>query len=101
MATSEVLLRRRARRRVKAMKGFFIHLSAYLLVNGFLIADRLLASPPDLSVLWITGGWGIGLAAHAFGVYGPPFRVHLLRDWEERKVNELVDREKSKRRDLE
>lgn len=95
MTTDEAALRRQARRRVKAMKGFYLHLTAYLLVNGYLIATRLVGAPPDLSVLWVTGGWGIGVAAHALGVFGTPFA--FVSRWEERKINELVERERRKR----
>lgn len=95
MVSSDALLRRRARRRVKALKGLYIHLSAYVLVNIYLIVSRLVTEPHDLSVLWVTAGWGIGVAAHAFAVFGTP----LTSRWEERKVNELVDREKRKRPD--
>jgi len=36
--------------------------------------------------------WGIGLAFHAYGVFGK----HLLfsKDWEERKIKEFMEKDK-------
>ncbi|RZJ51219.1 MAG: 2TM domain-containing protein, partial [Chryseobacterium sp.] len=36
--------------------------------------------------------WGIGLAAHALSVFLPTFV--LGRDWEEKKIKELMDKNK-------
>jgi len=93
MEISKTYLRRRVRRRVRALKGFYIHLLAYSLVNGYLIISGLFEQPVDLSGLWVASGWGIGIAAHAFSVFGTPF----LSRWEERKTEELLDRERKKK----
>jgi hypothetical protein len=69
-------LRARAETRVKAREDFRIHLLVYVLVNAFLwfiwfTADR--AGPGGTSVPWpafASFGWGIGLAAHWWTVYG-------------------------------
>ena len=63
-------LRMRAERRVAAKLGFRSHLFAYLLVNGGLVLLNLITSPNYLWCLWAMFGWGIGLIAHGFAVYG-------------------------------
>lgn len=63
-------LRRTAERRVSAKLGFRSHLFAYLLVNGGLVLLNLITSPDYLWCLWAMFGWGIGLIAHGFAVYG-------------------------------
>jgi hypothetical protein len=38
-------------------------------------------------------GWGIGLGLHAFGVFGFGGRGPWGREWEERKTQEIMDKE--------
>lgn len=52
-----------AKRKVKRMKGFYIHAAVYVLVNLFIIAqniqeDKLLS---DMDNYWTAIFWGIGL----------------------------------------
>ena len=68
--TAEDKLRRRAERRVRAKLGFRVHLLVYLMVNGGLVLLNLMTSPSYLWCLWVISGWGIGLTAHGFAVYG-------------------------------
>lgn len=63
-------LRRTAERRVGARLSFRIHLFTYVLVNGGLILLNLVTSPGYLWCLWVVFGWGVGLAAHGYAVYG-------------------------------
>jgi hypothetical protein len=39
-------------------------------------------------------GWGIGLMSHWWGVFGS--RIFFSRDWEERKIRELLEKEQRK-----
>jgi uncharacterized membrane protein len=79
-----------AQRRVRRLRGFYIHLLVYVVVNLGLLGLNLVTGRP-LWFFWATGGWGIGLLAHALSVAGWRF---LGREWEERKIRELLDREK-------
>lgn len=83
---------RAARREVHCLRGFYVHLTVFVLVNVGLVAINLLASPGRLWFQWPLLGWGIWLALHALGTFG---RGRFLgRDWEERKVRELMARTK-------
>jgi hypothetical protein len=81
----------RARRRVEALRGFYIHLGVYVLVNSGLVILNLVTSPDQLWFYWPLLGWGIGLAAHAFTVFGS--ERWFGPEWEERKIQELLDKE--------
>lgn len=59
----------KARRRVEAKVGFYIHLSVYTAVNVLLIIINLSTSPEYLWFKWPLMGWGIGLFFHAIGVF--------------------------------
>ncbi|HET9658841.1 MAG TPA: 2TM domain-containing protein [Thermomicrobiales bacterium] len=80
----------RARARVQALRGFSMHAITYVLVNLMLVVINLITSPDDLWFYWVTFGWGIALAIHAYAVFGSsrPFGP----EWEERKIQEELDR---------
>jgi hypothetical protein len=63
------------------------------MVNAFLFVVNIITSPGSLWFFWVLIGWGIGLLAHAIGVFGMGSGGWLGRDWEERKVREYMDRE--------
>ena len=55
----------RAKKIVNARMGFFIHLTAFLLVNALLIGINLATSSRHLWFQWPLLGWGLGIIAHA------------------------------------
>jgi hypothetical protein len=48
----------------RAMRGFVIHLSIFVVVVGLLAALNLYRNPQKIWFIWVLAGWGIGLAAH-------------------------------------
>lgn len=97
----------RAKKRVKAIKGFYVHFIVYVLVNIFLsgvIIFGLLQSDYNLIDAFSNFGvystwvfWGIGMFFHWLGVFG--FKsLGLGTDWEEKKIKELMEKEDEKSR---
>jgi hypothetical protein len=86
----------RARKHVEALRGFYTHLTVFVCVNILLFLINILSSPHTLWFFWPLLGWGIGLIAHAFSVFGFGRGRWLGQDWEERKVREYVDRDARK-----
>lgn len=95
----------KAKKRVKAIKGFYVHAIVYVIVNIFLsgiIIFGLLQSGDTLNEVisnfgvystWIF--WGIGMFFHWLGVFG--FKsLGLGKDWEEKKIKELMEKEDKK-----
>jgi len=80
----------RARRRVEAVRGFYVHLVVYLIVNAGLFLINMLTSPGTLWFYWPLIGWGIGVAAHAFSVFGAG--KWLGPEWEEREIRKILDK---------
>lgn len=79
----------RAKRKVGLLRGFYIHATAYVLVNIFLIIVNLLTTPSLIWFHWSILGWGVGLAAHGASIFfGSRF---LGDDWEKRKIREILD----------
>jgi hypothetical protein len=75
---------------VQALKGFYTHAIAYVLVNiGLFVVNSLLTGGRWWSY-WPLLGWSIGLGVHALNVFALGGRFG--RDWEERRTGELMDR---------
>lgn len=80
----------RARKRVKAKKGFYAHLTSYLIVMAFLTLLNLFTVPNTWWVIWPAMGWGVGLAFHFFGVFGILNKDGA--DWEEKELAKEINR---------
>jgi fatty acid desaturase len=78
----------RAKRRIAALKGFYIHLFVSALVLAGLAGVNLATGGPWW-VLWVLLGWGIGVLAHALTVFGQTSRA--IAAWEERKMREFME----------
>lgn len=81
----------RARRKVQQIKGLYVHVSVYCVVIAGLFLINFVTGRPWW-FFWPAIGWGVGLAFHAFGVYGTD--ALFGADWEERKLQELLERER-------
>ena len=81
-----------AKKRVKRIKGFYIHALVFVLVNLFIIVLKLTKSEQDEIHVWGIGFWAFGLAIHGLSVFLPNFIFGS--DWEEKKIRELMDKDK-------
>jgi hypothetical protein len=59
----------KAKKRVEARFGFYIHLSVYIIVNILLIIINLSTSAQYLWFKWPLIGWSIGIFFHGLGVF--------------------------------
>jgi hypothetical protein len=79
-----------AKRHVERKIGFFIHLTAYLVVNGGLMLFNFLVVPAKLWAFWPLLGWGIGLLFHGAAT----FLSAPGASWKQRMIeNELKRRQ--------
>jgi 2TM domain len=77
----------RVRRRVAAIKDFYIHGCVFTLVTLGLGAINF-AAGGTWWVLWVLLGWGIGVLAHGVAVFGHGSK--RMAEWEERKIKQLM-----------
>jgi hypothetical protein len=63
-------LREAAVTRLRKKRDFGMHVLIYLLVNGFLVVIWAVTSGGFFWPVFPIAGWGIGLAANAWDVYG-------------------------------
>ncbi len=86
---SEDELYREARKRVEEKKGFFIHLTFYIIVNVTLVLIWAFTSGGGFPwFVFPLGGWGIGILFHFLGV----FVFSGKTEWERRAVEKEVER---------
>jgi len=89
---------REAVRRVKRIKGFYTHALIYLVINIMIVIINIQNLNEGESYFqfhnfFTAFFWGIGLLAHGLSVFLPG--MILGNNWEERKIRELMDKEKS------
>lgn len=86
-----------AYKRMKRIKGFYIHLLIYVLINGYNLTSIFNNSSINEGVFlrWETWStlvfWGIGLAAHGLSVFGGD--LFFGANWEEKKIQEFIDKD--------
>ena len=87
-----------AYKRVKKIKGFYVHALVFVLVNAFIIISSYNRSlfGNEVFLRWETFStaflWGIGLLVHGLSVFGR--NTFFGQNWEERKIQEFMEKEK-------
>ena len=87
---------RKAKKRVNRKKGFYKHLTSFVIVNTFLFCLNLVTSPGDWWFIFPLMGWGIGLTSHYVSVFGLPIFGTLSDSWEERELEKELMKEEEK-----
>ena len=81
-----------AKKKVESIKGFYGNLTSYIGVNAILIFINLYTSPEYLWFFWLLIWWGVGVVFHGLKVF-EVFPV-LGKEWEEKKIQEFMYKEK-------
>lgn len=79
----------RAKKRVDELKGFYGNIVAYCVVIPFLIFVNYQTAWGYKWFWFPLFGWGLGIVIQAFTVFG------YGSDWEERKIKEIMDKDKN------
>ena len=91
---------RRAKKRVRAKKGFFYHLASYAIIIGFLFLINMVTGPSDVWFIFPALGWGVGLAFHYIGVFGVPFFNFGSAEWEEKELEKELQKQQTRPQNL-
>ena len=87
-----------AYKRVKRIKGLYVHAMVYFLVNVFIISSSYNNSlfGTEVFLRWETFStalfWGIGLLAHGLSFFGR--NIFFGQNWEEKKIQEFMKKDK-------
>jgi hypothetical protein len=74
-------LYKKAKERVNEIRGFYIHLIVYIIMNVVFIYFI------GRSWLWVTAFWGMGLLFQLVNTF------LLGKEWEEKKIREYIEKE--------
>lgn len=85
---------KRAKKKIEELKGFYIHLVVYIVINLFILVNIYLNTDdfwrwPHFVTLF---GWGIGLAFHAAKAFN--FNPIFGKNWEERQIQKYIEEDK-------
>lgn len=86
----------RAVERVEKLKEFYQNLASYVIVMPILIFINLNYSPWFYWFWFPLAGWGIGIIFHWLEANN--YNVLLGKNWEERKIKELMDKQQQQNR---
>ncbi len=90
--------RKRAKKRVDELKGFYIHLMVYLIINTFLIVFFVVSQSGEegFRLHWYNFStaifWGLGLLIHALIT----FRLNPFfgKRWEDRMIQKFMEEDR-------
>lgn len=88
----------RAKKRVEQIRGYYSHLTVYIVINSFISIRSIISDMGDGATfvealvdsrhsLWFW--WGIGIFFHTYNTFGR--QLFFSKDWEERKIKEYMD----------
>lgn len=87
----------KARKRVKAKKEFYQHLTSYVVMSIFFFLLNAVTSFGAWWFYWPILGWGIGIVFHYFDVFGFPGAGNMTPDWEEKAIQQEMERMRLRR----
>lgn len=87
----------KAKRQVERLRGFYSHLFIYIIINLVIVYYNYTHLKTGESYFqfknfFTATFWGIGILAHAAVVFVS--KASYLQKWEERKIRELMEKEK-------
>lgn len=85
---------KRAKKRIKKIKSFYIHLTVYIIINVYIAIEAFInigIEGVGFSFMGVGFFWGIGLFFHWYGVFGKS--LLFSKDWEKRKIKELMEKD--------
>lgn len=80
-----------AKEQVEKLKGFYIHFAIYLLFVPVFIWLNYISRAGFPWAIFPIGGWGFGVLSHAAETFN--YNPFFGKDWEERKIKELMDKD--------
>ena len=88
-------LRKKAKKRVEAKKGFYIHFGVYAACSIFFVLLNYLTGDGNRGDWWFfypVLGWGLGVAIHYITIFGIPGTDIFSKSWEDRELQQEIAR---------
>lgn len=75
-----------AKKQVQKLKGFYIHLCIYIVVNLGLFLLNLFVSSDTIWFIYPLLGWGIGVIGHSLSIF------NFGKEWEKRQIEKYMSK---------
>ncbi|MGB5171398.1 2TM domain-containing protein [Eudoraea sp.] len=88
----------RAKKRVDELKGFYIHLAVYLVINAFILVNVFISKSSNGESFWEFSTfftaifWGVGLVFHWANVFN--YNPFFGKAWEEKQIQKYIEKDK-------
>lgn len=82
-----------AKERVEKLKGFYCHLTIYLIFIPIFITLNYMGGSNFPWAIFPIVGWGFGVAGHASETFD--WNPFFSKQWEQRKIKEYMDNDSS------
>lgn len=83
--------RKKAWKRVRAIKRFYYHAAAFAILGTFFFVMNIATSPYDMWWFFPMMPWSVFLSFHYIRVFGIPGSRVLSKEWEEREFERQLD----------
>jgi len=93
MSYSEEKIYKKAKKKVKAKKGFYMHLGIYLVMGAFFFTMNMVEWDGEYWFFMPMLPWGISIAIHYLSVFGLP-GGKLSAEWEEEELEKELNRQR-------
>lgn len=94
MENPDSIAYRKAKNKVREIRGFYFSLMSYCIVIPVLIYINL-TTMPQFHWFWFSAcGWGSALLFQGLSAFG--YIPFLNRDWEDRKLRELMEKDRTR-----
>ncbi|MBO6606994.1 2TM domain-containing protein [Psychroserpens sp.] len=91
----------RAKSKMQNLKAFYIHFTVYVIVNTIISIAKVIRNVNngetfneaifDFATIGLWTIWGVGIAFHAFSVYGLDF--FLGKNWETKQLEKYMNQD--------
>jgi hypothetical protein len=95
MENNESIIYKKAKKKAKEIRAFYINLMCYCTVIPIIIFINLYYMPEFYWFYFSMLGWGIGLFFHAMGAF--EWNPFLGKNWEDRKLKQFMEEEQARK----
>jgi len=99
MDYSEEEIYKKAKKKVKAKKGFYGHLGVYISMGIFFFIMNLMEFDGTWWFIYPMLPWGISIVIHYFSVFGLP-GGKMSQEWEEEELAQEIKRQRRIHREI-
>ncbi|MCM4169154.1 hypothetical protein KCTC52924_00079 [Arenibacter antarcticus] len=94
--------KKRAKKRIEELKGFYVHLVIFIVINLFISIHKIVGNLQDGETLWeafwdfgtfaVWIFWGVGVVFHASKTFN--YNPFFTKEWEDRQIKKFMEEDR-------